>query len=43
MGSDQKRAFAALIVSGIFLFGWQKYFAPIESNKIQERKLGVNF
>ncbi|MAW07705.1 MAG: hypothetical protein CME61_05425 [Halobacteriovoraceae bacterium] len=39
MGSDQKRAFAALIVSGIFLFGWQKYFAPIDSKKIQDRSL----
>ena len=28
MGSDQKRALIAVIISGIFLFGWQKTFAP---------------
>jgi YidC/Oxa1 family membrane protein insertase len=28
MGSDQKRAISAVIISGIILFGWQYYFAP---------------
>lgn len=28
MESDQKRAFLAVILSGLVLFGWQKYFAP---------------
>ncbi|TDJ05284.1 MAG: membrane protein insertase YidC [Deltaproteobacteria bacterium] len=28
MGSDQKNAFAAIILSGLILFGWQTYFAP---------------
>ena len=27
-GSEQKRAFLAVILSGIVLFGWQTYFAP---------------
>ena len=26
--SDQKRAFIAVLLSGIVLFGWQHYFAP---------------
>ena len=26
--SDQKRAFLAVILSGLILFGWQFYFAP---------------
>ena len=28
MGSDQKRAFGAIILSGLILFAWQAYFAP---------------
>ena len=28
MGSEQKRALIAVVLSGIVLFGWQKYFAP---------------
>jgi YidC/Oxa1 family membrane protein insertase len=28
MGSDQKNAFMAIILSGLILFGWQAYFAP---------------
>lgn len=28
MGSDQKRAIAAVILSGIVLFSWQAFFAP---------------
>ncbi len=28
MNSDQKRAFLAVVLSGIILFGWQKFFAP---------------
>ena len=28
MGSDQKNAFMAIILSGLILFGWQTYFAP---------------
>ncbi len=28
MSSDQKRAFLAIILSGVVLFGWQFYFAP---------------
>ncbi|MBT5096130.1 MAG: hypothetical protein HOM21_17890, partial [Halobacteriovoraceae bacterium] len=28
MGSDQKRAFIAIVLSGIVLFGWQAFFAP---------------
>jgi YidC/Oxa1 family membrane protein insertase len=28
MGSEQKRLFLALILSGLVLFGWQTYFAP---------------
>ena len=29
MESDQKRALAAVILSGLVLFGWQKFFAPV--------------
>lgn len=28
LNSDQKRAFVAVLLSGIVLFGWQYYFAP---------------
>lgn len=28
MGNDQKRAFAAVLLSGLILFGWQYFFAP---------------
>ncbi|RLA63134.1 MAG: hypothetical protein DRQ88_10635 [Epsilonproteobacteria bacterium] len=28
MGSDQKRAFAAIVISAIILFTWQRFFAP---------------
>ncbi|MBL7665410.1 MAG: membrane protein insertase YidC [Bacteriovoracaceae bacterium] len=28
MGEDQKRAFGAIVLSGIILFAWQTYFAP---------------
>lgn len=28
MGSEQKRAFIAVILSGVILFTWQMYFAP---------------
>lgn len=28
LNSDQKRAFAAVLLSGIVLFGWQYFFAP---------------
>jgi YidC/Oxa1 family membrane protein insertase len=28
MGSEQKRAFIAVIISGVILFTWQMYFAP---------------
>ena len=28
MESDQKRAFLAVILSGVVLFGWQHFFAP---------------
>ena len=28
MGSDQKRAILAVVLSGIILFGWQYFFAP---------------
>ena len=29
MESDQKRALMAVILSGLVLFGWQKFFAPV--------------
>lgn len=32
MGSDQKRAFLAVILSGIVLFTWQAFFAPKPNN-----------
>jgi predicted negative regulator of RcsB-dependent stress response len=28
LNSDQKRAFIAVLLSGVVLFGWQYYFAP---------------
>ena len=28
MGSDQKRAIFAVVLSGLILFGWQYFFAP---------------
>ena len=34
MGSDQKRGLIAVLISGVFLFGWQKFFAPLEESKI---------
>lgn len=49
MGSEQKRAFLAVILSGIVLFTWQAFFAPsqrievknkniVESPKVGEKK-----
>ena len=35
--SDQKRAFIAVILSGLVLFGWQFYFAPKQLNSTQEQ------
>ncbi len=38
MGSDQKRAFLAVILSGIVLFTWQTFFAPKPAlNKVNEK------
>lgn len=34
MGSDQKRAIVAVVLSGIILFGWQYFFAPAPSSMI---------
>lgn len=31
MGSDQKRALIAVVISGIFLFGWQKIYSPVQN------------
>jgi predicted MFS family arabinose efflux permease len=28
MGSEQKNAFMAIVLSGLILFAWQFYFAP---------------
>ena len=33
MGSDQKRALIAVVISGIFLFGWQKIYSPVETSR----------
>lgn len=35
--SDQKRAFIAVILSGLVLFGWQFYFAPKQTNSPQDQ------
>jgi YidC/Oxa1 family membrane protein insertase len=35
--SDQKRAFIAVILSGLVLFGWQFYFAPKQVNTPQDQ------
>ena len=32
MGTDQRRAILAVVVSGIILFGWQYFFAPPVNN-----------
>lgn len=38
MGSDQKRAFLAVILSGIVLFTWQTFFAPKPAlNSVKEK------
>ena len=33
MGSEQKNAFMAIVLSGLILFGWQYYFAPQKNVK----------
>ena len=35
--SDQKRAFIAVILSGLVLFGWQFYFAPKQATTTQDQ------
>ena len=40
MGSEQKRALVAVVISGIFLFGWQKIYSPVNQGKvIQENEV----
>lgn len=34
MGSDQKRALLAVVLSGLILFGWQYFFAPATSTQV---------
>lgn len=47
VGSEQKRAFAAVILSGLILFTWQVYFAPkavkpVETHQISEPNTTVS-
>ena len=39
MGSEQKRAFLAVILSGIVLFAWQFYFAPKVEKPITQKSV----
>src|SRR5690606_36226119 len=43
MGSDQKRAILAVVLSGLILFGWQYFFAPktVPSNNVQTETKSV--
>ena len=42
MGSDQKRALIAVVISGIFLFGWQKIYSPVQEKKIAREVVNSN-
>ena len=43
MGSEQKRALVAVVISGIFLFGWQKIYSPVNVGKVvQENEIKKN-
>ena len=41
MESEQKRALMAVVLSGIVLFGWQKFFAPqVAKNEVSKSAVG---
>ena len=42
MGSDQKRVFLAVILSGLVLFSWQAFFAPKKPIVVEKKQVEKN-